>query len=216
MEPLALGARRLDAGRGSARHDQKDGCDPHQPRAQWLQAVHEFPLPCCPTDGTPFTRAEFVGKIALLDRRKPGEPMYLPAMPSSSRRAADRRDVLICLLGMLALGLAATSQALSGLPSQPSDGQEWRQFRGRGGRGIADDSALPSNWSTTDNVVWNAPVPGMGWSSPIVTGELIVVTSVISSAPGEEPTPGLYFRRRATDPHGPPSLGGVRLRRRDR
>ncbi len=105
---------------------------------------------------------------------------------------------------MLALGLAVTSQALSGLPSQPSDGQEWRQFRGPGGRGIADDSALPTNWSTTDNVVWNAPVPGMGWSSPIVTGELIVVTSVISSAPGEEPTPGLYFggeRPTPTDPH---------------
>ncbi len=119
--------------------------------------------------------------------------MHLPAMPSSWRRVADRRDVLICLLGVLALGLAATSLALTGLPSQPTEGQEWRQFRGPGARGVAADPSLPASWSTTDNVVWTAPVPGMGWSSPIVTAELIVVTSVVSSELGEEPRPGLYF-----------------------
>ncbi|HJO04857.1 MAG TPA: PQQ-binding-like beta-propeller repeat protein [Acidobacteriota bacterium] len=105
------------------------------------------------------------------------------------------------LLGALALGVAATPQAPDG---PPSGSQDWRQFRGPGGRGIAVDPVLPTTWSATDNIVWSATVPGMGWSSPIVTGDLIVVTSVVSSVAGEEPVPGLYFggeRPAPTDPH---------------
>jgi len=104
-------------------------------------------------------------------------------------------------VGALALGLAATPL----VPTGPSlAAQEWRQFRGSGGRGIAADPMLPTAWGTTENVVWAAPVPGMGWSSPIVTGDLIVVTSVVSSEPAEEPVPGLYFggeRPAPTDRH---------------
>ena len=115
--------------------------------------------------------------------------MYLAALPTFLPHVTLRRGSLICVLGSLALSLAATSQSLN----QPSSGtQEWRQFRGPGARGIAADSGLPITWSPTENVVWTATVPGMGWSSPIVTGDLIVVTSVVSSVPGERPVSGLY------------------------
>jgi outer membrane protein assembly factor BamB len=69
----------------------------------------------------------------------------------------------------------------------------WPQFRGPGARGIAEGSALPDRWSTTENVAWKVPVPGTGWSSPIVAGDRIFVTSVISASTTEKPTKGLYF-----------------------
>src|ERR1700730_9572984 len=71
---------------------------------------------------------------------------------------------------------------------------EWPQFRGPQSAGIAaDDPALPDSWSTTRNVVWKAEIPGSGWSSPVVWGDRIFVTSVISTVAPEAPKKGLYF-----------------------
>jgi outer membrane protein assembly factor BamB len=80
----------------------------------------------------------------------------------------------------------------------------WPQFRGPGSTGVADDPALPDKWSATENVIWKADIPGSGWSSPIVWGDKIFVTSVISSAGGEAPKKGLYMggeRKAPTDEH---------------
>ena len=41
---------------------------------------------------------------------------------------------------------------------------QWPQFRGPGARGVATDPNLPERWSATENVAWQAPVPGRGWS----------------------------------------------------
>ena len=69
----------------------------------------------------------------------------------------------------------------------------WPQFRGPGSNGIADDPRLPDRWSDTENVKWKVDVPGVGWSSPIVWGGKIFLTSVIASDSKEEPKKGLYF-----------------------
>jgi outer membrane protein assembly factor BamB len=57
----------------------------------------------------------------------------------------------------------------------------------------ADDPALPDTWSATRNVVWKAEIPGSGWSSPVVWGDRIFLTSVISTVAAEAPKKGLYF-----------------------
>jgi outer membrane protein assembly factor BamB len=69
----------------------------------------------------------------------------------------------------------------------------WPQFRGAQSDGVADDAQLPDVWSTTRNVVWKSEIPGSGWSSPVVWGDRIFVTSVISTVPPEAPKKGLYF-----------------------
>src|SRR5688572_18155606 len=69
----------------------------------------------------------------------------------------------------------------------------WPQFRGPGGRGIAEGANLPDRWSPTDNIAWKIAVPGTGWSSPIVAGDRVFVTSVVSATETEKPTKGLYF-----------------------
>lgn len=70
---------------------------------------------------------------------------------------------------------------------------EWRQFRGPGARGVSDNPRLPTRWSATENVRWKRDIPGRGWSSPIVTGNRVILTSVVSEGATEEAKRGLYF-----------------------
>lgn len=55
----------------------------------------------------------------------------------------------------------------------------WPQFRGAHADGLAEGVTLPETWSTTENVVWKSEIPGWGWSSPIVWGDKIFVTSAV-------------------------------------
>ena len=73
-----------------------------------------------------------------------------------------------------------------------SASNRWPQFRGLEAGAITDDPALPDTWSTTQNVVWSRDVPGLGWSSPVVWGDNIFITSVISSGKATQPERGIY------------------------
>lgn len=81
----------------------------------------------------------------------------------------------------------------------------WPQFRGTASTGVAeDDPRLPDEWSSTKNVVWKTDLPGRGWSSPVVWGNRVFVTSVDSAQPKEKAKKGLYFggeRGAPTDEH---------------
>ncbi len=72
---------------------------------------------------------------------------------------------------------------------------DWPQFRGADARGVSDDPRLAVSWSAEEaaNVAWEVAIPGRGWSSPVVSGERIFLTSVIALEEGEEPRKGLYF-----------------------
>jgi len=54
---------------------------------------------------------------------------------------------------------------------------DWPHWRGPASSGIASLSPLPSTWSPTDNVAWQAALAGAGVSSPIVSGSGVYVTS---------------------------------------
>ena len=56
-------------------------------------------------------------------------------------------------------------------------GSDWPQFRGPTGQGVSDEQGLPLTWSETSNVVWKVAIPGKGWSSPVVQGDRIWLTS---------------------------------------
>jgi len=73
-------------------------------------------------------------------------------------------------------------------------GQEnWPQFRGEDSTGVSHNHKLPIAWSTNLNVAWKTSIPGIGWSSPIVWGDRILITSVIKEGEVEPPRKGLYF-----------------------
>src|ERR1700680_781221 len=69
----------------------------------------------------------------------------------------------------------------------------WPQFRGPQSIGVADDAGLPDTWSSTENVLWKIDVEGTGWSSPVVWGDRIFITSVVSTIPEEKPKKGFYL-----------------------
>ncbi|HET9705056.1 MAG TPA: PQQ-binding-like beta-propeller repeat protein [Vicinamibacterales bacterium] len=55
--------------------------------------------------------------------------------------------------------------------------QEWPEFRGPTGQGHAGDRGVPSEWSEARNVAWKTPIPGLGWSSPVVGGGRVWLTT---------------------------------------
>lgn len=70
---------------------------------------------------------------------------------------------------------------------------EWPRFRGLSAGVAVDDPALPDTWSSTENVVWKSDIPGIGWSSPVVWGDHIFLTTVVNAARQEAPRPGFYL-----------------------
>lgn len=61
---------------------------------------------------------------------------------------------------------------------------DWPQFRGPTGQGHASGENLPVRWGTTENVVWKTPVPGAGWSSPVVHRNVVYLTAALLDASG--------------------------------
>jgi outer membrane protein assembly factor BamB len=59
--------------------------------------------------------------------------------------------------------------------------EDWPQFRGPTGQGHATERGLPLEWSETRNIVWKTAVPGLGWSSPVVAGGRVWLTTVVES-----------------------------------
>jgi outer membrane protein assembly factor BamB len=92
------------------------------------------------------------------------------------------RRLIFCAWSVLLLSSAAPGQ------------DNWPQFRGPTASGVSTNSGLPDTWSATDRVAWKTPIPGRGWSSPIVWGNRIFITTAIKE--GGEPEPvkkGLYL-----------------------
>ena len=87
-------------------------------------------------------------------------------MQTLARRTGTPVVAVVCL--------AILSAVRSGLA------QDWPQFRGVQGGVAADHPSLPDTWSETQNVVWKIDLPGRGWSSPIVWGDHVFVTTAIN------------------------------------
>jgi len=71
--------------------------------------------------------------------------------------------------------------------------ENWPQFRGPGAMGVAEHARLPDLWSPTENVVWKQDIPGRGWSSPVVWGNHVFITTVSTEGKAWEARKGLYF-----------------------
>jgi len=63
----------------------------------------------------------------------------------------------------------------------------WSQWRGPAGDGHAPEAHdLPRTWSETENVAWKTEIPGKGWSSPVIDGRRIWLTTAVESPLSEE------------------------------
>jgi outer membrane protein assembly factor BamB len=55
--------------------------------------------------------------------------------------------------------------------------EDWTRFRGPNGQGVSGEVDLPVTWSADKNVAWKTSIPGTGWSSPIVYGDHVFLTT---------------------------------------
>jgi outer membrane protein assembly factor BamB len=105
----------------------------------------------------------------------------------------SRKDVFMRGAFLTVLGLS-----IACLPALGGD--DWPQFRGPNGSATATDKSVPGQWSTDKNVAWKAKLPGYGWSSPIVWGDKVFLTTAFSEKQ-RKPQPGFG---------GPGEFGGGR------
>jgi outer membrane protein assembly factor BamB len=54
---------------------------------------------------------------------------------------------------------------------------QWPQFRGPDGNGVSANAAIPLTWSEGENVRWKTAVHGRAWSSPVILGRQVWVTT---------------------------------------
>ena len=60
----------------------------------------------------------------------------------------------------------------------------WPEFRGPTGQGTSTATGVPLRWSATQNIAWKQPIPGTGWSSPVLVDGRIYLTSAVEGDAG--------------------------------
>ena len=85
-----------------------------------------------------------------------------------------RLNFTFCILAICLCLLAKTNSC--------SANEKWTQFRGTDSSGTASESASPPvQWDLKRQIVWEAEVPGVGWSSPVYDAGRIWLTSAITT-----------------------------------
>lgn len=57
----------------------------------------------------------------------------------------------------------------------------WTHFRGSSLNGISSEAGIPVSWSDSSNIAWKRAIDGKGWSSPVVLGDQVWVTTSIDN-----------------------------------
>lgn len=79
-----------------------------------------------------------------------------------------------CFVICSVAAMLVTSAALAA----PPGANDWPWWRGPNFNGVAAAGQnVPTEWSTTQNVLWKVPVPGRGHASPTVVGDQIYLTT---------------------------------------
>jgi hypothetical protein len=102
----------------------------------------------------------------------------------SKRSTQDGCVILTKRQGMISawLWLSTVGLSFAVRAAEP----DWPQFRGPDLNPVGLNEALLDRWSKTENVEWVANIPGRGWSSPIVTGGKVFVTTAVTEGKSKQ------------------------------
>ena len=95
--------------------------------------------------------------------------------------------------GVAALLIGISSLAVGAERPGAAAPANWPRFRGPDANPVGTHPGLPIRWSATENIEWAAEVPGVGWSSPVVWGKKVFLTSATSRQPMKGPSLGTDF-----------------------
>ena len=104
------------------------------------------------------------------------------------KRQNNRRFYILSYNATLVCALLLAATAV-----QAQDKPAWPQFRGPESNPVGTHAKLAESWSKTENVEWFQDIPGRGWSSPIVTGDKVYVTTVTTDGKSKPPQTGTEY-----------------------
>jgi outer membrane protein assembly factor BamB len=73
----------------------------------------------------------------------------------------------------------ALTAALAACLASGVRADDWPEFRGPTGQGLVEGGELPLEWGKDKNVAWKQAIPGKGWSSPVVVGGRVYLTTAV-------------------------------------
>lgn len=88
-------------------------------------------------------------------------------------------------LGSPWLGSTILLLVCAGMATSGSAGDHWPQFRGPDGQGHAGPAAVPVEFGENQRLRWKTPLPGRGWSSPLVGEDAIWLTTAVEASTGQ-------------------------------
>ena len=148
----------------------------HHPRIAISHHLVAGPDEVPPTSGTPGRRSRAPNDhaaVAVVGKS------CAPTVPSLQNGRMQK---------LLALALLCFASVTAF--SAPTPAGDWTEFRGPGGQGLSTAAGLPFEWSAAHNISWKQPVPGAGWSSPVVSrGQVFLTTATMA---GSELSAGLH------------------------
>lgn len=102
------------------------------------------------------------------------------------------------------LVLFATPSVALGESLGPDD---WPQFRGINASGVARGKAPPVSWdiSASDNIAWKTEIPGLGFASPIICRNQVIIVTAVGAEKDPSLRTGLYGDYESVDSEGPHS-----------
>ena len=89
----------------------------------------------------------------------------------------------LSLLSVCLFTLFAGSAGSLSRTAAKSDSSNWPQWRGPESQGVSPEKNLPTEWSETKNVLWKTPIPGRGFSQPIIWNNRVFLTTDIEGGP---------------------------------
>lgn len=127
-----------------------------------------------------------VGFVSVIDQSKRTKSMW------------EAKNLLI-LLVLVSSPNVARCESLG-----PDD---WPQFRGTNASGVATGDAPPTSWdiSTSQNIAWKTEVPGLGFASPIICRNQVVIVTAVGAEKDPRLRTGLYGAIKSVDDEGPHS-----------
>ncbi|MGH9754857.1 MAG: PQQ-binding-like beta-propeller repeat protein [Blastocatellia bacterium] len=87
------------------------------------------------------------------------------------------------------LSLIALTTIVMVVGSASSDPAHWPQWRGPFFNGVAKGAAAPVEFSDTKNIKWKIEIPGRGFSTPVIWGDRIFLTTAVSTGKITQPAP---------------------------
>lgn len=103
------------------------------------------------------------------------ELLHVPHPRPRSQRERGVIRVCCCVLWLALCGLG-----LSAEPVATVESADWLQFRGPDGQGHGTGEKLATKWNEVQNITWKTAIPGSGWSSPVIQGDKIWLTTALN------------------------------------